>query len=322
MTVLFSRLDQKPLISVIVPAFNREGTLAGTATSVLTQTYRNIELIITDDHSTDRTRDVAEELSRTDTRIRVLQNNRTKGASGARNTGLYAARGQWVVFLDSDDCLEPQMIDTLLVRASTGDVEVVTCHSRLTEQQDDRQIQTGQFCWMARGDIRSSILSGEVYIDMNAALIRREALLLISGLDEDCPSYQEWDLHIRLCQSCRYDCIPELLVSYRQHAGQMSKDALRCVQGLLHVYRNHKRLWKTQKLTANWKQRMLTVFQDIRGLDRQRKNCLLELLQIEPRLIRWLPQRFLTRLAAGLTRRMRRPAGISATADETHDVST
>ncbi len=322
MTVSFKRSDKEPLISVIVPAFNRAGTLAGTAASVLQQTYTNIELIIADDNSTDRTRDVAEELSRTDRRIRVLQNNRTKGAPGSRNTGLCAAHGQWVVFLDSDDCLEPQMIDTLLARASTGEAGVVTCHSRVMEQRGEQQIQTGEFCWMASGDIRSSILSGETYVDMNAALIQREALLLISGLDEHCPSYQEWDLHIRLCQLCQYDCVPEPLVRYHQHAGQMSKDALLCVHGLLHIYRNHKRLWKTQKLSDNWKHRILSVSQDIRKLDRQRINCLLKLLRIEPRIIYWLPERFMARIITGLTRKTRHLAGIKAKTDKSHDVTT
>lgn len=99
------------LVSIIVPTYNRAHVIGETLQSVKNQTYQNWECIIVDDFSTDHTCELINQLSLEDQRFNYLSNQRTKGAPGARNTGLYAARGEFIIFLDSDDlilekCLE------------------------------------------------------------------------------------------------------------------------------------------------------------------------------------------------------------------------
>lgn len=101
-----------PLVSVIMSAYNAAETLAGAARSILDQTYRDIELIVVDDCSTDGTADILAELAGADDRVRVLRNDTNLGAYGSRNRGLEHAAGAYLTFHDADDWAHPQRIAT------------------------------------------------------------------------------------------------------------------------------------------------------------------------------------------------------------------
>ncbi len=100
---------QSPLVSVVIPVYNRETLLPRAVQSILTQTYQNLEVIIVDDGSTDNTLAVAQSLSKQDKRIRVIAAPH-QDRWGARNTGLNAANGKYIAFQDSDDVSLPYRI--------------------------------------------------------------------------------------------------------------------------------------------------------------------------------------------------------------------
>ncbi|MCR5673749.1 MAG: glycosyltransferase [Lachnospiraceae bacterium] len=89
------------IVSVIVPVYNAAGVIVDTIRSVMDQSYEHIELILVDDASTDNGREVIKEYLRDN--IILLENKNTKGAAGARNTGIEAATGRYIAFLDADD---------------------------------------------------------------------------------------------------------------------------------------------------------------------------------------------------------------------------
>lgn len=94
-----------PMISIIMPTYNAERYLAASLWSVLQQDFPHFEVLVVDDHSTDGSAAVAQDFASNDPRVRCMTNLRNKGVSGARNTGLDCANGDWVAFLDSDDLL-------------------------------------------------------------------------------------------------------------------------------------------------------------------------------------------------------------------------
>jgi glycosyltransferase involved in cell wall biosynthesis len=100
--------EQRPMISVIMPTFNSERFLEASVRSVLQQDFRDFELLLVDDASVDASVRMATEFAQNDHRVRCLTNRHSKGVSGARNTGLDEARGEWIAFLDSDDLLTPK----------------------------------------------------------------------------------------------------------------------------------------------------------------------------------------------------------------------
>lgn len=100
------------VISVIIPVYNREEYVEECVRSVLRQSYQNIQLILIDDGSSDRSLEICREMQHCDRRIEVLEGPHG-GVSAARNLGLESARGEYVFFLDSDDVIHPQLLETL-----------------------------------------------------------------------------------------------------------------------------------------------------------------------------------------------------------------
>jgi len=90
-------------VSIVVPVFNAQKCIADTIMSVLAQTYEEFELLLVDDASTDNSREIIEEYAGRDPRVKLLSNTEKKSAAGARNTGIKAAAGRYIAFIDADD---------------------------------------------------------------------------------------------------------------------------------------------------------------------------------------------------------------------------
>ena len=116
-----------PVISIIVPSFNEEKNIKKCLDSILNQTFTDFEVLCIDDNSTDSTFDILVEYSKNDSRIIPLKNN-SKGVSSARNLGLKHAKGQYIGFVDSDDCIQPQMYEFLYRAIEKNDYALAVCN--------------------------------------------------------------------------------------------------------------------------------------------------------------------------------------------------
>lgn len=116
-------------ISVIVPVYKVEPYLDKCILSIVGQTYRNLEIILVDDGSPDNCPAMCDAWAERDSRIRVIH-KKNGGVSSARNVGLRAVRGDWVIFVDSDDCISPRMIESLVIECNPGTKLVASCVSR------------------------------------------------------------------------------------------------------------------------------------------------------------------------------------------------
>lgn len=117
-------MEQQELISVIIPVYNVEKYLRECIESVLKQTYRNLEIILVDDGSTDSSGVICDEYEKKDNRIRVIH-QKNQGLSGARNTGFENAHGVYVHFLDSDDWILPETYQMLMERVKKEKTDFV-----------------------------------------------------------------------------------------------------------------------------------------------------------------------------------------------------
>lgn len=116
-------------ISVIIPVYNAENYIAPCIQSVLNQTCKELEILVIDDGSTDRSPHILKELQRTDDRIRLLTQE-NGGVSSARNRGLHAAEGEYVFFLDSDDAIHPCLLSEMYRQADQSRADLVFCSCR------------------------------------------------------------------------------------------------------------------------------------------------------------------------------------------------
>ena len=116
-------------MSVIVAIYNVEPYLDRCLSSIVTQTYSNLEIILVDDGSTDRSSSICDEWAQRDKRVKVIH-KKNGGAGYARNSGLEAATGEYVAFVDSDDYLEPEMYRQLMQEAASNKIDCVYCGFR------------------------------------------------------------------------------------------------------------------------------------------------------------------------------------------------
>lgn len=114
------------LVSVIIPAYNAEKFLSRCVESIINQTYRNIEIIIVNDGSRDNTADIAKECAKKDSRVKLI-NKENGGVTSARLRGVREASGEWIGFVDSDDEIESEMYERLLLNAEKYNAQISHC---------------------------------------------------------------------------------------------------------------------------------------------------------------------------------------------------
>ena len=105
------RYTQEFTVSIITPSWNSEGYIKDTVQSVQNQTYKNWEMIIVDDCSTDRTVEIVENIAKTDSRVKILRQENNLGAGAARTRGMQSASGRFIAYLDADDIWKPEKLE-------------------------------------------------------------------------------------------------------------------------------------------------------------------------------------------------------------------
>lgn len=144
-----------PKVSVVIPVYNIEEHLRECLNSVIRQSYSDLEIICVDDGSTDASLAILQEYAASDNRIQII--SQPNGGPGvARNTGMQKATGEYIIFLDSDDWFEPNMISAMLHRAEATEADITICHSVEFDTSTDRENPSG---WM----LKEEYLPGEVF---------------------------------------------------------------------------------------------------------------------------------------------------------------
>lgn len=137
----------QPFVSVIVPIYNVEMYLRGCLDSLINQTFKDFEVIMVDDGATDSSGLIADEYAKKDSRFQVIHQE-NKGLSGARNTGLKLAKGQYISFLDSDDYFHPDFLNLMTQVAQNEQTDVVyskLCHTNELYQKMPTGLKIGDF---------------------------------------------------------------------------------------------------------------------------------------------------------------------------------
>ena len=116
----------EPLLSIIIPAFNIEQYISRCLDSLINQSYKNIEIIVVNDGSTDSTGDIIDSYVKKDNRIKVIH-KKNEGVSIARNTGIHLAKGDYIGFVDGDDTVDDEMFETLIQNAINYNTDISHC---------------------------------------------------------------------------------------------------------------------------------------------------------------------------------------------------
>jgi glycosyltransferase involved in cell wall biosynthesis len=218
---------RKPLVSVIVPVYRGERFLAAALDGVVKQTYRRVELIVVDDGSDDASAQIA----RTYAGARVLSEPH-RGVSAARNTGVAAAQGELLAFLDADDLWLPQKLEQqVALMYQRAEVAIVHTHvmTFLTPEAPFPRWLPAD--WLTVPQPR--------YCPSNW-LVRREAFTLVGPFDESFATAEEYQWLVRARSAgLESAMLDETLVRWRLHEANASNDQVEIRRGMMRMLREN-----------------------------------------------------------------------------------
>jgi glycosyltransferase involved in cell wall biosynthesis len=216
-----------PLISVIIPCYNQAHFLGEAIESVLAQTYPHHEIIVVDDGSTDATSEVASSYSA----VRCVR-QRNAGLSAARNAGVKASRGQFLVFLDADDRLLADALQSgLNCFQGYPECVFVSGHYRHINADGSARLQFPQR--QLEIDPYETLLQRN-YIGMHATVMyRRQIFEIVGGFATSLQSCEDYDMYLRIVRKHSVRRHDRIVAEYRSHEASMSMDAARMLRGVM-----------------------------------------------------------------------------------------
>ena len=211
-----------PVVSVVIPTYNRAELLPRTIDSVLDQTFEKFEVIVVDDDSMDDTADVVRQYN--DDRVHYIRHGQNRGGSAARNTGIEAATGEFVAFLDDDDVWRANKLDAQIERYERADEEVGVVYTGIENVDSERRtnaMKTPQ----KEGNVTKQLLLDNFIGTFSAVMIDAETIEATGLLDERFPSWQDWEYYLRLSGVAEFAAVTEpLTVRDASDHEQISED--------------------------------------------------------------------------------------------------
>jgi glycosyltransferase involved in cell wall biosynthesis len=225
-----------PLVSVILPVYNRAAWVARAVESVLAQTHKNLELLVVDDGSTDDTRRVLEGFG---PRVRVLEQAHA-GAEAARNLGLERARGEFVAFIDSDDVWRAERLSIQLPLFGRPEVGLVFGDAVLVDygREPPRRLRRTFFDGVrpSRGRVTRELARG-CFVPFSSVIARRRCFEETGGFRPGrvAADYLKW---VELSTACEFDYVAAPVFEYAIHPGGISHELLETLEDRVETFRD------------------------------------------------------------------------------------
>lgn len=248
-----------PIVSVVTPTYNSAATISDTIASVAAQTWREFEMIVVDDGSSDNTPMVLAQHARQYPWISwCIQNN--GGAAAARESAIALARGEFIAFLDADDIWAPNKL-ALQIAAFERNPGAAFVYTDMRDFHPDRDRPHTLFeiKQPARGHILRALFDRGNFILTSTAMVRRSALRAVHGFDRSLRINEDVDLWFRLAEQFEFDYVPEVLVRRRLLAHSL-------------MHSNTLGVWQSDlDLIDRWVQRRPDLFPDDSSWVRRRR---------------------------------------------------
>lgn len=237
--------EAAPLVSVIVTTFNRQNLVVTTVKSILTQTYRNIEIIVVLDGCTDRTKEQLVDLGAEN--LRIIEQDNSGGPARPRNTGIKYSKGRFVAFCDDDDLWEPTKVEKQ-VRIFVERPEVHMCHTDILLFNSSRE-------WSFSGEQKNTSIIGLLFknrVCLSSVMVRKDVFETVGNFDERkmFVSVEDYDMWLRICDRHASAFLPERLVRYRIHSNNISGNRMNFekVTAVIRKYSTYGRMGTPAKL--------------------------------------------------------------------------
>lgn len=258
-------VNEQPLVSVIIPTYNRPVQLKETIESVLTQTYRNYEILVINDAGKDVSSLIK---SFNNDKIKYIVHKQNKGLAGARNTGLTNARGTYISFLDDDDIFYPNHLQTLVTAIQNSGCKVVYTDAYRCIQKKENDVYVA-----VKKELQYSFdYSQRILFIMNIApvqcfLFERSLLGGKALFDESLTTHEDWEFWIKLSILTEFEHVKEVTSEYRHREDNTNMvttklpDFLRTMKIIYNRYANS--VVGDEEVLAHQKRRMLELEEQI-----------------------------------------------------------
>lgn len=238
---------EKPIVSVIIPTYNRAHLVGRAIQSVLYQIYHDFEVIIVDDGSTDNTEEVVKEFQKQDRRIKYIKHEKNRGASAARNTGIKISSGYFLSFLDSDDqWLRNKLECDVKILNDNKDCVICSTDHTFIDEKTDKIV--GKSIFKEQFVSQEIVLRNECMTTNDFTAVKK-SVLNIGGFDDKLPARQDWDLWIRITSVGLGIQVPINTVNvYVMYADQISAGLKNKLTGTIMLLEKHKNLFSSDSL--------------------------------------------------------------------------
>lgn len=213
-------MSRSPLVTAIIPTYQHAGVVGEAVRSALSQTYEPLEIVVVDDGSTDGTGEVLHTFGDT---IRVVRQP-NRGLSAARNSGIAAASGELVAFLDADDVWFPGKLDQQVPLFANPEVGLVGADMIYFDEHGDQPTTPLSRRDVPRGRVYPGFFTREAVLLMPTVVVRRRCFEEVGVFDESLTALEDQDMWHRISRTWALDFVPEPLARYRLSPTQMTQD--------------------------------------------------------------------------------------------------
>ena len=232
----------EPKISVLVPAYNVTPWIGSTLDSILSQTYKNLEVIVVDDGSTDETAGILERYAARDERV-IVVHQPNAGLVAARETGISNATGEYVTFVDGDDTIEPDMYERLMANAQKYDADISHCGMVFDFPDGHTELHYGTGVLLVHDHYEGleALLSGEQIEPSLCCKLYAAHLVKDSCLDPSVRNNEDLLRNFTLFSRSKRSVFEDFCgYHYYQRSGSMSKNGEKLLENMDHILRARK----------------------------------------------------------------------------------
>ncbi len=226
------------LVSIIIPSFNKAKFIDRTINSVLYQSYKNIEVIVVDDCSTDNSIQI---LNKFKDKIKLFINNKNYGASYCRNFGLSKSHGQFIAFLDCDDYYDKSKIYECINYINKKNCSFVYTNVNLINYFGKILPNFNNMSKIGEGNISKNVLLNEISITNSTLVAKRECFNKVGGFDENIFLAADREMLVRLSLEYTAGYIEKPLSYYRVYTNNMFENINNTINEFVYILNKHKK---------------------------------------------------------------------------------
>ncbi len=233
-----SSSSKKPIVSIIMPVYNTEQFISAAIESVLEQTFKDWELIVVDDCSTDDSTAIALAFADKDERVKVYINKTNQGVATSRNRGVAASRGEWIAFLDCDDVWRKEKLEKQLALAEKSGADLIySSYSLFKSSAETNKVRN----YIVPSAVTYKSMLKEIYICCSTVLVRRDALA--GHCFSPDIQHEDYALWLELLKSgVRSAGCKEVLVDWRITPDSRSANKINAARNRWYIFRKVEKL--------------------------------------------------------------------------------